>query len=247
MKVKYKLKEVRPKIFLVTFKQQYDLCMTFVRWQEYYESGSKKIRNKKVDFFQMMKEYSLRMGKNKFTYTRDWYGFNLPSWVFDQIDPVYGSDTFGWEGLSHTPYDNIMADIVRSVREQVEEKYNSKDFYLIGVAKKYYEKWDEVKSIIKHEMSHGFFYLNPVYEAEMRALVDKIPKKKLKKFHKALKTLGYCKEVYVDEIVAYMATGLTEEMSFMESSKSLRKKFRKVYKSYADASKHSSGKPNTVS
>ena len=38
MKKPYTVKEIKPRIFLLSFKDHYDLCMHFVRYQEFYES-----------------------------------------------------------------------------------------------------------------------------------------------------------------------------------------------------------------
>ena len=43
----FKITEVKPRIFLFEFKNHYDMCMYFMRYQEYYESASPKFRGNK--------------------------------------------------------------------------------------------------------------------------------------------------------------------------------------------------------
>ncbi len=38
MKIKYILKEIKPQVFLLDFDDRYDAGMSFLRFQEYYES-----------------------------------------------------------------------------------------------------------------------------------------------------------------------------------------------------------------
>lgn len=191
MKVKYKIKEVHPQVFCVTFKHQYDLCMTFFRWQEYYESSSKKVRNQNVNFFKIMKDYSKRLGKGNFTYPTDWYGFNLPSWVFEKVDPMKAL-----ECKDSTPYDQIMLDIIDEIYFHIE---NGSKFYLVGIAKNYQDKWEGTKTILKHELSHALYYLNPQYKERADNILKQMPEKKLKQMYKLFKKEGYAKEVFEDE------------------------------------------------
>lgn len=186
-----------------------------------------------------MKRYATEKSrKGNFTYVADWYGFNLPSWVFDKHPPILTG------GYDPTPYDEEMEEITYKIRKITLKKYKTDKFYLIGIAKKYIgeKKKDNkkiVKSILKHEIHHGMFYLIPDYKKLMTDLVKSIPKKKRKKIKKALVKMGYAndKQIIIDETAAYMATGLIPEISFMENSKSLLKKFKKAYKKFAPNSK----------
>ena len=77
----FKIKEIKPNIFLFEFKHNYDMCMHFLRYQEYYESSSPKYRGKAFEIFDFMRWYSLKYGKGAFTYVDDWDGFNIPSHI----------------------------------------------------------------------------------------------------------------------------------------------------------------------
>ena len=43
MKRSFKIKEVRPYVFLFEFTDQYDMSMHFLRYQEFYESSIEEI------------------------------------------------------------------------------------------------------------------------------------------------------------------------------------------------------------
>lgn len=237
MKVNYSIKEILPKLYCVIFDNQYDMCMTFCRWQEYYESNNPKIKGQKdVSFFDIMKDYAERFGKGAFTYTNDWVGFNLPSSVFDKLPPVLTQD--------HTPYDEVMDDIVDEIRRLNYKKYydeiatssldirDADRFYVIAVSSK-----NNISKTFKHEISHGLFFLNPEYKKEMLELVNKISLSKRTKLKTKLSQMGYADDVIDDEIVAYMATGLIDGIRFMEKSTDLLKLFRKTFRRYEKLSK----------
>ena len=77
------LKQVLPKIFLLTFDNHYDLCMHFLRYQEFYESP--KYRQQPFNLLELIRWYSNTYGDGDFTYTNDWAGFNIPSWVLNDF------------------------------------------------------------------------------------------------------------------------------------------------------------------
>jgi hypothetical protein len=76
MKIKSEI--LIPHVYLFTFDSQYDLCMSFVRMQEFYESDSNKFRGKYFTLEKYMDYWSKKFGNGVFTYTKDWNGFNLP-------------------------------------------------------------------------------------------------------------------------------------------------------------------------
>ena len=66
--MKYTLKEIKGGIFLVEFDNQYDLAMTFLRYQEFYESP--KFKGKRFTIIDFMEWYSKEYD-GAFTYTKD--------------------------------------------------------------------------------------------------------------------------------------------------------------------------------
>src|SRR5574338_173407 len=173
----FTLKEVKPRIFFLDFKDQYDLCMHFVRYQEYYESPSNKFRNQPFSWIDFMEYYSRKFGNGSFSYAVDWAGFNIPGTVIKHVHMLGIPDP--------NKYDAVMID----VWEQCLKKYPDRSFYIIGAVG---EKW-----AMKHEIAHGFFYTQPEYKKESTKLVKALPKAMRKKINKVLKNIGYTPGVYI--------------------------------------------------
>lgn len=179
--------QVIPQIFAVTFKDRYNLCMSFLRYQEYYESPIRAIRNKNFTIFEFMELYSKKFGKGSFTYPNDWDGFNLPINIIKEV--------FSNQIKDQNHYDNIMLEIINEIDTYVDPNVKT---YLIGTTKN--------KSSLNHELAHGLYYTNPNYKKEMLALIEDLSDDFIEKFHSSLKKMGYTKSVYNDEIQAYSAT-----------------------------------------
>lgn len=182
-----KIKEVRPNIYLLNFNNQYDLAMSFLRYQEYYESASSKFRNKPFTIFSFMRWYAKTYGDGAFTYTLDWAGFNIPGEIIKDVVKAGIPD--------ENEYDYFMSEIYNKLYKK------SNKFYLIGTYGK------DNGPILEHEIAHGFFYTNPEYKKQMTKLVSELPAKLRKNIFSSLKAAGYTKEVHIDECQAYMATG----------------------------------------
>lgn len=221
----FTLSQVKPSIFLLEFQEQYDLCMFFLRYQEYYESPSPQFRGKSFQILDFMKWYSLEFGKGAFTYPKNWGGFNIPSYVVKQVVDLGIPDK--------NLYDYEMWEVYKQCREQVGDK-----FYLIGVSKSKKKSESKGKDYLDHEIAHGFFYINDQYREEMTQLVEEMPTELVMAMRNFLKKLGYTPEVYTDEIQAYMST--TEDFADYKyltsrNTKKLmkaRKPFERVLRKY---------------
>jgi hypothetical protein len=213
MKKAFQIKEVKNRIFLFQFNNHYDMCMHFLRYQEYYESASPKYRGKNFEILDFMKWYSLKYGKGSFTYPNDWNGFNIPGDVISKV----------WEaGISDR---NIYDYEMKMAWQQCKEKAGDQPFYIIGVVRG--------NSALGHEIAHGMFYLHPGYKKESSKLVKKLDPHIRKSLNKTLKKLGYTPKVYVDETQAYMSTGLTEAFGEVDQWKEERKEFQKLFKKFS--------------
>lgn len=225
MEPTFTLHEVRPAIFLLKFQREYDMCMFFLRYQEFYESSSSKFRGKKFEILDFMRWYSLTLGDGAFTYPIDWSGFNIPSYIVKQVRDLHISDK--------NMYDYEMWEVYKQCRDRVGDK-----FYLIGVSKK-----KGAESTLAHEIAHGLFYLNAKYKKEMSALVKQMDVELRQHMHDFLKKLGYSIKVYVDEIQAYMSTteDFTKNKHFVkevgEALIAAQPPFRQVLKRYLDEKK----------
>lgn len=223
MKLKFKIKQVRPHIFLFEHTDQYDMCMTHLRSQEFYESPNPKFRGKDsfslIDFM----DWYRKDHKDVFTYPNDWGGFNVPSESVQRLyDLSYPSDENGCNLPDKNKYDEAMISGYFKCRELLGE-HNRERFYIIGALK-------TNKKAILHEIAHGFFYTTPEYKKEMTDLVKELKPSFRKEINGVLKKLGYTSKVYVDETQAYLATGAGKD--YFKSLKNQNKPFIKVFEKY---------------
>jgi len=84
------------------------------------------------------------------------------------------------------------------------------DFYLLGVTDLGSDE------DLPHEIAHGLFFTDEEYRNLATDLVDNMPEKDYEKIRSYLIGVGYCEHVLIDEIQAYMATGVSEKMNFSE-------------------------------
>jgi hypothetical protein len=217
--VKGELKEVAPHIYCVAVEDAYDRAMLFSRYQEFYESPIKGIRNRFFTLEGLMKRYRDHYNKETFTYPEDWAGYNIPSYSLEKATEKFGDKYM-------TEYDEIMQHIVsecetKSYRLNKGTKHN---WYLIGT--------DNFKSrTMNHEMAHALYYTNPEYKRNCDALISKIKKSDYTKLNKALVGIGYLnnKKIIDDEIQAFMSTGLYSKLDD-EKLKHYTKEFIKNFK-----------------
>lgn len=216
--VDYKLKKIIPGIYAVKIKDPYQRAMLFLRSQEFYESQFDQIRGTHFDFFEFMDIYRKWRKKDYFSYPEEWVGFNVPGHIVENCTNFVLDAR---NGISSTPYDRVMRDIISSIRKEVK---NSK-FYLIGVNK--FES-----KLMDHELSHGLFYIDSQYQKDCLKLTKKIPRKIYKSLKKAIVKMGYGEEVVDDEIQAYLSTGLYPSMKKIEGIGKYSKLFKANFQNY---------------
>ena len=191
----FKVEEVLPNVFNVRFKNQKDLCSTFVRLQEYYESPN--FRNKIFSLEEFHNWYS-KQHKGKFTYLKDWTGFNIPSNVAKEVNKKFSLNKREKQLISVF-------------------KRKKKPYYVIGT----FGSKKDYKSVLKHEIAHAMYHNNLSYKKEINKILKDINKKKLFKF---LEKLGYHKKVWLDEAHAFI---LTEYEDLISSKVNISKKHKK--------------------
>jgi hypothetical protein len=217
--VNYELKEILPQIFALKIEDGYQRAMLFLRSQEYYESAFPQIRGHHFDIFEFMETYRNWKGLDYFSYPEDWGGFNVPGVLIEEcighvLDPA--------NGMSATPYDRIMGDIVKDIRGLIGPDAK---FYLLGV--------DSFESrTMNHELAHGLYHVNEEYKAKTEGLVSELPEKITREMEGILLGMGYCQEVITDEIQAYMATGLYGAMDDIRGIKGRIKAFKSTLSPY---------------
>lgn len=188
-----KVREIYPNLFLYTFTNQYEMCSTFFRLQEFYESPSNKLRNKYFSYEKAFDVYAnLKLNKKKevkFTYFEDWLGFNIPGNIIGDFEDKF--------------YNDFTDKEIKLLEET--GTHENDNYYILGVLEK-----DKV--VIQHEVGHGLYYLNKEYKKEMSKLIREMPKGMRKMAEKHLLKIGYCKAVLKDELHAYFATGIRRGM-----------------------------------
>lgn len=154
---------------------QDELGLTFMRFQEYYESPNPEFRGKIFTLGQLRRWYSETHGSN--SYHSHWVGFNFPSSVLKPFkDGLFDPLTSEEQGLLHLL------------------KYRGDDFYIIGA---------QTSSILRHELSHALYASNTNYKNEIDNFLTK-NKKKIVKPSKYILNKGYSKHVLYDELQAYI-------------------------------------------
>lgn len=181
--------EIFPKCIHLHFETQYEVASSMMRLQEFYESPYENIKGKHFTVEEYMDAYATAMGN--FTYTSDWTGFNIPGNVVTEFFEMF-NDLFDKE--IH----------LKETIDKAKKKAKIKDehFYLIA---SYVDKI-EGKDVIKHELCHAMYYLNPEYSTRMDDNIMNIPEVELELLFKGLISQGYTKEVVLDEIQAYFST-----------------------------------------
>ena len=203
--VKITKQSINEKIFLLGFETQFDLCSTFLRFQEYYESPEFKGRIFTLDEYKRW--YSEIKGS--FSYYTDWSGFNIPSealipFLEGKFDPLSSEEQqlLGmFENLQH-PY------------------------YIIGVSGDLDS--EQKRKLINHEIAHGLFSTNLKYKTEV---LNTLAQYNLDGFKNWLRSLGgYHESVLDDEVNAYTLFG-SDKVTFEVPTK-MKEELQVIFNHY---------------
>jgi hypothetical protein len=177
--VNIEVNEILQEIFHLNFDSQLDLCSTFLRFQEYYESP--QFKGKIFTLEDYKKWYSSPEIRGSFTYYTDWAGMNIPSYC---LEPFY-------KGLF---------DPLTTREQQILDIFNGKTgkYYIIGT-------YGKAKRSLKHEIAHGLFYISKGYQSESTLLLENV---KCDSFRNYLLRIGYDDDVMIDEIQAYLVSNI---------------------------------------
>jgi len=203
--MKMKIKKIYPNIFLVTFDKRYDLCMTFLRFQEFYESP--KFRNKYFELEEFMDWWADKYGKGSFDYVTKWSGFNIPGYIIckwvEQMMLCNGRFRAKEKALSN----QILKKLCHyNDSNNFNGDFDSlKNIYIIGVHTECSK--DVLRECKAHEVAHAFYRLYREYKEGCKELLKNTPSEIKAKATEALIKLGYNKKVFDDELQAYFSTG----------------------------------------
>jgi len=186
------IEEIYPKVYFINFDNRQELCKTFLRIQEYYESP---VFHNKIFTLNEFRNYWVKtFGNGIFDYYDVWGGFNVPYKTVNR-----------WEKQFRAKYHKLIPreEKLLSAIKKFNKKQGHDDNYL----KKSYivATFNNQKSVIDHEVSHAFYYLDPMYKKDCVKLLSKIPKNILVLYRKTLYKKGYGKSTINDELQAYFS------------------------------------------
>lgn len=206
-----------PHIYVLAFDTRYELCMSFVRIQEFYESP--KFKGRYFTLEQYIDYWSKEFGKGSFTYPSVWNGFNVPGNILNKWLDKFDDDLRKREEEILEKVDNLI---------QKEQGFiypdNYEKTYIIGTHKENGIKYSN--QIIKHELAHSMYCLYPEYKKRCKKLLKSIPEKDYKDTVKLLTEMGYGKNVMDDELQAYFSTSDNRENNALFARKDFVCNFR---------------------
>jgi hypothetical protein len=135
-------------------------------------------------------------------YYKDWQGFNFPSKILEPFK----------KGLF-----NPLTKKEKNFLDFFKEKKGN--FYVIGANQ---------EDVLKHELCHALFYTNINYRNSIIKIILN-NKKKFNNLEKYLIKLGYCKDVILDEIQAYILDGNYLEQQNIKISKKIKNEIKNLF------------------
>jgi len=211
----FEITEKAPNVYLALFHIRYDLCMSFIRIQEFYESPNDSFRGKFFTLEDYIDWYSFQEGaKGEFKYATQWSGFNIPGIVLQEWIKIYSI---------HRMRDKEI-ELLDKLRPFSKKGYDN--LYLIGACKE--DKKHE--ATIEHELSHAMYTLDESYRNECERLLAEISVDKKNRYIKILRTAGYADNVLNDEMQAYLSAGGGSRVKI-----TLNKKFAKNFEDHKTA------------
>jgi len=183
------VEEVLPSVYCVRAASQLVLASMFLRPQEYYECPADSIRHRRFTLQDYkawcQEERSPRAGGGGFNYYLQWPGFNVPSWVLDDLR----AGSLG----PLAPQEEALLTCLPP---------NDGPYYVIGTMELDAET-------LRHELAHGLYTTRPDYRATVQGLLDGLPPDALAGMRERLLRMGYCddSEILRDEMQAYICEG----------------------------------------
>lgn len=184
----FKFTRLREGVYELRFDDLYELCMTFLRYQEFYESP--RYQDRKFTLAEYMSWYVKNQNdKDTFSYpSGDWGGFNIPAEVIGQVHAL------GIDDPNH--YDSLMFALYRIMMSESEDG----KAYLIGVQ-------NDVEGLDDHEMTHAMFHLDATYSNRCMGVLFETHPDLLQLLREVLFAKGYTEKTFYDEVQAYLTTG----------------------------------------
>ena len=138
-----KFKQICNNIYWLDFKKQDEMCLSFCRLQEHYESPEFAGKIFTMEEYQAwyIKTYHM------WSYMIDWAGFNVPDYVVRKF--INGE----FNPLTRLE-EKLLDKLILGTKCKI---YKPTPYYVIGTCNM------KEKYALKHEIAHGLFYTNPEY------------------------------------------------------------------------------------
>ncbi len=173
--MKYKIQKLlNGKVLHFKFKNQKDICKTFIRFQEYYESP--EFAGKIFTLSEYKTWYAKEYGA--FTYYKEWNGFNIPVKHFKPF------------------IDGKFDPLKKRERKIVDEVRSSKAKYVIATHRKADFEHELTHAIFNTNTKYRFSIICVLGKSKY--------KKNIQEISKFLAKEGYNPKVFMDEINAYI-------------------------------------------
>ena len=202
-------------IWHVESDDRWELAMTFLRIEEYYECPNPRFQGNIFSLEAYMDWYVQEYSKKKkpygaFTYASEWSAFNVPGSAVRAV-----CETFP----AHSAKEMWLFDELRKQGAFAEER-----FYLIGNAR-------GARTYFEHEYRHALFTLIPKYRNDMREAIGRFALPELCAW--ILKR--YSPTVLEDEIQAYALTGWPDDLVVTTEMRKLKRALKLIEKKYITA------------
>jgi hypothetical protein len=119
--------------------------------------------------------------------------------------------------------------IMFSITDTIKKIVGSQPYYLIGID----QDTGGDPSLIFHEVAHGLWFSDPEFKKQMTKAINEMDDNVKSKMIEKIKDFGYGDNVYMDELQAYLATGLSGSMNRIKNIKQEMVPFNQIFMRYA--------------
>jgi len=215
------VKEALPHVYCVDVESRVVLASCFVRIQEYYECPDASIRRSRFtldEFKRWYREHSRKDAASPvgFNFYLAWPGFNVPSWVLDDVRA-------GLLGPLRPQEEALLALVPQE----------DGPHYVIGVC-------EGSTETLQHELAHGLYATCPSYCQRVQASVTSLPQGCRDALRLRLLSSGYADDegILTDEMQAYMVAGgtLASEIEQSASARAAQEEVLAAFREHAAGS-----------
>ena len=152
-------------IIHVQYNTRYELCSSFMRLHEYYESADPQIQGHYFTIEEYMDSYAKANGG--FSYTMDWSGFNIPHNVYHEFCDLFESHGFN---KKETTLIHEINRVLDDMTMTIDNLMNLK-FYIIGS----YKECPREANVVQHEIAHALYSIDSDYKYHADVNCNVIP------------------------------------------------------------------------